>query len=95
MDVSNILSVGFGVVGGLIGVYGWFQSRDNTIDKDSKWKGEVNARLDILVNQGRDISAMKEQIQQLNRDVIIVTQSSKQAHKRLDEYIRAGGNNGN
>lgn len=95
MDVSNILSAGFGVVGGLIGVYSWFQSRDNKIDKDAKWKGEVNARLDILVNQGRDISAMKEQIQQLNRDVIIVTQSSKQAHKRLDEYIRAGGNNGN
>ena len=49
MDIQTI-SIILAIVGAVIGVLGWLYNRDNKTDKDSEWKGQVNAKLDMLIS---------------------------------------------
>lgn len=75
------------VVSVLISIYSWAKSRDDRVTVDAKWQGSVDAKLDIVVNQGRDISKLQTRLNELTEDVIYTKQSVKQAHKRMDEHI--------
>lgn len=52
---------------------------------------KVNMKLDNVLNVVNDIkydiSATKKEVQELDRRLVIVEQSTKSAHHRLDDYI--------
>lgn len=62
------LSLLIAVIGGFVGLAGFLRSRDSKISSDSEWKGEVNAKLDMIleanVNQAADICRLESKVQE-------------------------------
>lgn len=75
---ANTVSILIAITGCFVGLAGWLSKRDDKIVNDSEWKGTINAKLDYIVATNNEVPLMKERITQ-------VEESSKQAHKRIDE----------
>lgn len=53
-DTTFSLSVLIAIVGCFVGLAGWLHSRDTKISEDAKWKGTVNAKLDMAIGLRKD-----------------------------------------
>ncbi len=63
-------------------------------ERKAKESAEINVKLDQIGNDVRDIkydiSAVKRDVQGLTERVVIVEQSTKSAHHRIDQIIVKG-----
>lgn len=88
VDVVVLTSVIGTVVGVVAGTYGMKKSADNSIKSRTEEQISVSTKLDYVV-QGLneikvDLKSQANRIQELSERVIIVEESTKLAHHRLD-----------
>lgn len=86
----NTVSLMIAIAGCFVGLAGWLRGRDGKLSNDAEWKGQVNAKLDIIAGVKTDVADLKEEVSDLGKKVVIVEQSAKSAHKRLDEHMHVG-----
>ena len=70
------IGLALSVLGGLLGVLSFVQSRDKSVEKDAAWRGGVDAKLDMILGMQKDHEGR----------LSAVESSAKSAHHRLDEY---------
>lgn len=87
---ANTVSLMIAIVGCFVGLAGWLRGRDGKLSNDAEWKGQVNAKLDIIAGVKTDVADLKEEVGELGKKVVIVEQSAKSAHHRLDEHLHGG-----
>lgn len=80
MDPQTI-SIMIAFVGCFVGLAGWLRGRDGKISNDSEWKGKVDTKLDSIKESTSVLPVLNERLTK-------VEESSKQAHKRIDEIIK-------
>lgn len=51
------------ILGGFIGVLGYLSNRDKKIMTDSKWRGSVDTKLDIIIGMKEDIKDVDLKLQ--------------------------------
>lgn len=56
--MTAAIGIGIAIVGCFVGLAGWLAGRDKRISADAEWKGEVNAKLDIIVGTQKDVAAV-------------------------------------
>ncbi len=56
------IGVGLAIVGCFVGLAGWLAGRDKRIATDAEWKGQVNAKLDIIVGTQKDVAAVSKTV---------------------------------
>lgn len=89
------------IIGGLVGLAGWLRGRDQKISTDAEWKGNVNAKLDVIVGVRGEVEKLdgklsaehewaERQIAEQATRLALVESSAKSAHKRLDEMVQRG-----
>lgn len=74
------------VLGGLLGVLSFVQSRDKSVEKDAAWRGGVDAKLDMILGMQKDLEGIKASLKDHEGRLSAVESSAKSAHHRLDEY---------
>lgn len=80
MDAQTI-SVLIALIGCFVGLAGWLSGREKKLSNDAEWKGKVDTKLDHIIGTTSDIPIIKDRLTQ-------VEESSKQAHKRIDEIVK-------
>lgn len=90
LDSSSSITLGFmiAILGCFIGLSGWLKGRDTKISTDSEWRGEINAKLDIVVGLKNEVSNLNGDVIDLGKKVVLVEQSVKSAHHRIDEHVK-------
>ena len=58
------------------------------ISGDAEWRGAINAKLDIITGVKTDVSDLQDEVNDLGKKVVIIEQSAKSAHHRLDEHLQ-------
>lgn len=84
----NTVSLMIAIAGCFVGLAGWLRGRDGKLSNDAEWKGQVNAKLDIIAGVKTDVADLKEEVTNLGKQVVIIDQSTKSAHKRIDDIQR-------
>jgi outer membrane murein-binding lipoprotein Lpp len=79
------LSILVAIVGGIVGIAGWLAGRDKRVAQDAEWRGQVNAKLDVIVGIKSDVADLAEKIGDHAERIKAVEASAKQAHFRIDE----------
>lgn len=73
----------------VIGYFTFRKNRDKDIEKDARNSAKISAKLDHIsggVDSMRvDLKSSEHRISEINDRVIRVEESTKQAHKRIDE----------
>lgn len=80
LDIQTI-SIILAIVGAVIGVLGWLYKRDNKTDKDSEWKGQVNAKLDMLISLNTKVANAEGKLQDHETRICIL---EKEINKRSE-----------
>ena len=90
MDGSTTIAISLMVslVGCFVGLAGWLSGRDKKISGDAEWRGAINAKLDIITGVKTDVSDLHDEVNDLGKKVVIIEQSAKSAHHRLDEHLQ-------
>lgn len=90
MDGSTTIAISLMVslVGCFVGLAGWLSGRDKKISGDAEWRGAINAKLDIITGIKTDVSDLQDEVNDLGKKVVIIEQSAKSAHHRLDEHLQ-------
>lgn len=90
MDGSTTIAISLMVslVGCFVGLAGWLSGREKKISSDAEWRGEINAKLDIITGVKTDVSELQDEVNDLGKKVVIIEQSTKSAHHRLDEHLQ-------
>lgn len=85
------IEIGFllALVGGFIGLAGWLGGRDKKTAEDAEWRGQVNAKLDVIVGLRSDVDNIAAKLDQHSERIAKVEASAASLHKRFDE-IRKG-----
>lgn len=94
------IQVWVGIAGVLIGASLSFLTFNRNRDKDVRSDASEFAVIKTTlanINSGVDsirvdIKANERRVTELSEKVIIVNESTKQAHKRIDEIVKKGGN---
>ena len=80
------IGLALSVLGGLLGVLSFVQSRDKSVEKDAAWRGGVDAKLDMILGMQKDLEGIKASLKDHEGRLSAVESSAKSAHHRLDEY---------
>lgn len=90
MDGSTTIAISLivSLVGCFVGLAGWLSGRDKKISGDAEWRGAINAKLDIITGVKTDVSDLQDEVNDLGKKVVIIEQSAKSAHHRLDEHLQ-------
>ena len=86
VEISMLIAI----VGCFIGLAGWLSGRDKKIAGDAEWRGQINAKLDLIVGLGDDIKALEAEQKEHGERLTAVEESAKQAHKRIDRLDKTG-----
>ena len=79
------------LVGCFVGLGGWLAGRDKKVIGDAQWRGRIDAKLDAVVGMGASIERLEAKVDTMMERLTVTEQSSKQAHKRLDEHLNGKG----
>ena len=82
------LGVIIAVIGCVIGALGYVAGRDKKIANDAEWRGEVNAKLDVIVGISRDMASMRITMTEYESRISSLESDVKSAHSRLDRIVR-------
>ncbi|WP_279194757.1 hypothetical protein [Holdemania massiliensis] len=90
MDGSTTIAISLivSLAGCFVGLAGWLSGRDKKISGDAEWRGAINAKLDIITGVKTDVSDLQDEVNDLGKKVVIIEQSAKSAHHRLDEHLQ-------
>ncbi|MEA4876037.1 hypothetical protein [Anaerorhabdus sp.] len=89
MDQNTSITLGllFAIIGCFVGLAGWISNRDKKIANDSEFKGAVNAKLDAVLGIRTEVKKIEDDLKEMNKKIVVVEESTKSAHKRIDEHI--------
>lgn len=89
MDQNTSITLGllFAIIGCFVGLAGWISNRDKKIANDSEFKGSVNAKLDAVLGIRTEVKRIEDDLKEMNKKIVVVEESTKSAHKRIDEHI--------
>ncbi len=79
------ISILIAVIGCFVGLAGWIKNRDSKISTDSEWKGNVNAKLDIVVSMTGDVKNITSTQNEQGNRITALESSYKSLHKRVDK----------
>lgn len=79
------VSVLIAVIGCFVGLAGWLTGRDKKISTDSEWKGQVNAKLDAIMEIKTDVATVNTTLTNHGERIKAAESSVAQAHHRIDE----------
>ncbi|MEA5003911.1 MAG: hypothetical protein VB081_10475 [Christensenella sp.] len=81
-----------GIIGSFVGLAGFLVSflsnRDKKIINDSEWKGRIDAKLDIAIGIREEVEEIKCEQRGQGERLAVVEESTKSAHKRIDEICK-------
>jgi hypothetical protein len=91
LDNRELILLLIAIIGCFVGLATWLGRRDDKNIADATWKGEVNAKLDMIIssnlkNEERFCRIEAEAKIQSDK-VSSIEASAKSAHKRLDDHI--------
>lgn len=81
----------FAAVAAFTGIVGWLLGRDKRIAKDAEWRGQVTAKLDMLVGIQSTMARIDAEVGSHGERISAVESSAKQAHHRIDEINKKIG----
>lgn len=86
MTQNSALSIGLliALIGCFVGLAGWLSARDKRTGDDREWRGEVNAKLDVIVGIKADVERVEKTTNCHGERLAKVEASATQAHKRID-----------
>lgn len=91
MDINT--SVLIAMIGCIVGLAGWLRNHDNDASKDTTDMTTVIVKLENIragiAELKADVKRTSEDLQNIDRRLTVVEQSTKSAHKRLDELVEA------
>lgn len=87
MEVIGISTL-IAIVGCFVGLCGWLSGRDKRVANDAKWRGSVDAKLDLIVGIKADVERIDKTINNHGERLAKVEASASQAHHRIDEIIK-------
>lgn len=89
MDQNTSITLGllFAIIGCFVGLAGWISNRDKKIANDSEFKGAVNAKLDVVLGIKVEVKKIEDDLKEITKKIVVVEESTKSAHKRIDEHI--------
>lgn len=76
MDV-NTISVIVAIIGVLLGLGGWLYNRDSRTDKDSEWRGQVNAKLDMIISLNTKMANAEGKLQDHETRICILEKENE------------------
>lgn len=79
------ISIAIAIIGCLIGIAGWLTNRDKNVAQDAKWRGSVDAKLDVIVGIRTDVDRIDRTVSEHGERLSKVEASAAQAHHRIDE----------
>ena len=88
MDLNAILGIASLFIGCFVGLAGWLAGRDKKISGDAEWRGEINGKLNAILGIKDDVGELADVVHKQGERITAAEESTKQAHKRLDEHIR-------
>ena len=80
------IGVALSLLGGLLGVMSFLQSKEKHNRQDAAWRGAVDAKLDIILRIQKDMEEVRSLLTEHEGRIAVVESSTKSAHHRLDEY---------
>ncbi len=96
MGLIETISIIIAIVGCFVGLAGWLTGRDKRVIDDAEWRGQINVKLDMVVNQGiatdKTVDGLDSKLDLMNERLVTVEASAKQAHRRLDTLEGKKGN---
>lgn len=66
------VSILIAVIGCFVGLAGWIKNRDGKISTDAEWKGNVNAKLDVIVGISKDVEVVEARLGKLENRVTAI-----------------------
>ena len=86
--ISQIIAIGTGLLGCLVGLAGWLRGHDQDGSADAEWRGQISTKLDNIMEnvagQREMISSLDNRLRECERELATLEASAKQAHKRID-----------
>lgn len=92
MAPEQLISLIIGMAGCFVGLAGWLAGRDKKLAGDARWRGSVDAKLDIVVRQGKTLDDIDRKVDAITERLVAVEASARQAHKRIDSMEKKGEN---
>jgi len=93
MDVSTIIAL-IPLVAGVCSIVTFFVTRNNERYRNGSKDGELHADIQYIKRRSDDMLLEQKEtnktLDNLSERVTRVEESTKQAHKRLDEHIKEG-----
>lgn len=87
------LTLAMAIIGCSIGICGWLSGREKTVGDESRWRGNVDAKLDLILDLQKDINEIENTMKECEGRLTIVENSAKAFHRRMDEFTKKGGAN--
>lgn len=91
MGIDDIVGIIVGVVGALIGLYGWSKGRRDIVIKDAEWRSKVDTMLGVINNGVNgvncEIAKINDKLTAHTADIAELQSSTKSAHHRIDEIV--------
>jgi len=88
-QIASIIIFILGIIGGVIGIVTFTTSKTDKAKKEGEQTGIINTKLDnlksILSEIPKTCQRHDEEISQVEQRVCVVEESTKSAHKRIDE----------
>lgn len=82
------------ITGAIIGILTFTKNREKDLQKDTKEEAIVSTRLEYIAKGVDDIrldmKAQDRKVQDINERLIVVEQSTKSAHHRIDTIEKEG-----
>lgn len=81
------IGLALAVLGGFLGLAGWLSGREKRVSQEAQWRGEVNAKLDVIVGVKNSLEGLQDNVKAHEGRLSAIENSVKSAHHRLDEHI--------
>ncbi len=83
------ITLAMAVIASVIGICGWLSGREKTVGDEAKWRGNVDAKLDLILELQKNFGEMEDALKEQENRITIVENSAKAFHRRVDELMRA------
>lgn len=82
------LNLAMAVICCAIGIFGWLSGREKSVGDEAEWRGNVNAKLDLILTLQKDIGEVTELVNEHEKRITIVENSASAFHRRMDDLTK-------